>query len=278
MTPRFLCLSLLQPPTKDKSRPKKSKGKDKGNGTAAAASKEDGKHRRPRSLSAGSVDHSRRDRSPSPAPPSPFVVPAAPSGNVLSALRTALQPHGTRTAVGTSASSQVSDFLFDTTKMRVTYTSDPEVARVWVQKYFPDPSITSRVRSTSRYVGLDAEWRPVFGKGQTQRRVALMQLGSATGAVLLLHLHRMPAGVPQSVKELLMSKHVMKVGVGVLEDSRKLYRDFGVVSNAVVDVGTLAKNGDVLQTSGKGYSLFNIAYHYLKCSNWKSKRVTVRGV
>ncbi|KAA0147858.1 hypothetical protein FNF29_07071 [Cafeteria roenbergensis] len=83
-------------------------------------------------------------------------------------------------------------------------------------------------------VGLDCEWRPTFRAGAAQRPVALLQL-SWGRCVLLVPLLRLRA-FPASLRALLESPDVLKTGVGVEGDARKLGKDYGVVCRGVLDV------------------------------------------
>eukprot|EP00927_Polykrikos_kofoidii_P048662 TRINITY_DN42901_c0_g1_i1.p1 TRINITY_DN42901_c0_g1~~TRINITY_DN42901_c0_g1_i1.p1 ORF type:complete len:436 (-),score=69.82 TRINITY_DN42901_c0_g1_i1:178-1485(-) len=74
-------------------------------------------------------------------------------------------------------------------------------------------------------VGLDIEWRATFERGVPQRPAATLQL-SAQDVVVVFHLSNLGT-VPPVLQDLLGRSDVLKVGVGVEGDVRKIERDFG---------------------------------------------------
>ena len=80
--------------------------------------------------------------------------------------------------------------------------------------------------------------------------------------------------LPPLLTRLLSDAGGVKVGVGVVDDARKLHSQFDVVVAGLLELRVLvAWRGDVeLEQRG----LEALATHYLSTPRWKSKSVTVR--
>ena len=70
------------------------------------------------------------------------------------------------------------------------------------------------------FLGIDCEW--VNREGQANAPVALLQIATPLCDCFLIRLHKMEGQMPQSVKELLEDKSVLKFGVGVQDDVKRL--------------------------------------------------------
>lgn len=90
--------------------------------------------------------------------------------------------------------------------------------------------------SAAAYIGIDTETKPTFRKGATQRPVALLQL-ALPDVVYLLRLNHY--GLFDSIRAVLESESVEKIGIGTRDDVRELQRDFGCSLRGVVDLNTL---------------------------------------
>jgi hypothetical protein len=182
-------------------------------------------------------------------------------------------------------------------QLRVLYTTVAKVVDSWVDTHFPDvvardggcsnaaatpgaaasgwPVVAAGTGNAPTVVGLDVEWRPQFRKGAPPSPVALIQLGTTSNHVLLFHVHhaaqwRLPAGLAA----VLRSPTVVKAGVGVVDDARKLHEQYGVHCHALLELQVLVDwKGDVAM---KGRGLETLAAHYASAPAWKSKSVTVR--
>jgi hypothetical protein len=130
-------------------------------------------------------------------------------------------------------------------------------------------------------MGIDLEWRPVETLDASARhsagRPALLQLSTADGNVLLLHvchMHELPRGVAAA----LASWAVLKVGVGIQEDARKLTALFKTAVHGCLDLGYAARTHCKFRTGVSrppGFSLAKLASHYLRAEDWKSKELTL---
>ena len=109
----------------------------------------------------------------------------------------------------------------------ILYTNDAAVADEWAGQL---------LSGGEGVLGFDIEWRPQFRAGRPAHRTALLQLATASGA-LCLHLAHMQA-VPAKVQSLLRNPSFVKCGVGILDDTVKLARDWkGSEVLGRVDVG-----------------------------------------
>ncbi|KAH8916113.1 ribonuclease H-like protein [Atractiella rhizophila] len=142
------------------------------------------------------------------------------------------------------------------------------------------PFITSTVstlrESSETVLGFDMEWNVGFyGK---QGKTALIQIGDLK-TVLLVPIFRM-SKFPDTLKYLLEDKSVLKVGVNIGGDARKLYRDFGVALKGVIELSDVARSVDLerwqhkrgliaLQTLTGYYTDLYLPKGSVRTSNWE---------
>ncbi|KAK7038958.1 hypothetical protein VNI00_010350 [Paramarasmius palmivorus] len=88
------------------------------------------------------------------------------------------------------------------------------------------------------------EWQPKTTKTEMERPVALVQIGTED-KVCLVHLSAIGA-VPERLKFILENPFVLKTGVGIQRDAKKLYCDWGISMTSCVDLSLLAKCTDHL--------------------------------
>ncbi|KAJ7169533.1 ribonuclease H-like domain-containing protein [Mycena filopes] len=98
--------------------------------------------------------------------------------------------------------------------------------------------------------GIDIEWKPSFRKGEKEHPVALLQLVN-NDTIVLLHLCRMQGGFPKNLKTLLEDSAIVKAGVGIQGDAKKLYKDCAVNLRNCVDLSLLARSVDNPRWKGK---------------------------
>ncbi|KAL5536567.1 hypothetical protein ACEPAF_389 [Sanghuangporus sanghuang] len=79
-------------------------------------------------------------------------------------------------------------------------------------------------------VGFDIEWKVVFCRGVKMRPAATVQLSDRRTILV--------------IQELLENTHVAKVGVNILNDGKKLARDYGVHPQGLIELGGLARQAD----------------------------------
>jgi len=81
-------------------------------------------------------------------------------------------------------------------------------------------------------IGLDCEWVSLDGKSGP---VSMLQLATCSGMCVLVRLCNM-ATIPNTLKEVLARQDIFKVGVAVIDDSKKLITDYGVDVVSCVDL------------------------------------------
>ena len=101
-------------------------------------------------------------------------------------------------------------------------------------------------------IGLDCEWRPKDWKGKHEpvanvHKVAVLQLASSKACIVIQLLLAINKGciLPSELFELLSSSGVLKVGVGIFNDCRKLETDYGLVCRGLVDLRNLARREEL---------------------------------
>jgi len=94
--------------------------------------------------------------------------------------------------------------------------------------------LDTRMKLPINFIGLDCEWNSAKKNG-----VALIQLSSGNDC-LLYNLHQADGKVPDSLKLLLEDRKVLKFGVAIQEDVRRL-RNHGINVRGFVDLRNLAQ-------------------------------------
>jgi hypothetical protein len=132
-------------------------------------------------------------------------------------------------------------------------------------------------------LGFDVEWRPSFNKGTKNNKVSLIQLCTMNSAILIqiMELNH----IPKSLKEVMQSKNIIKVGVGILDDLDKLEKDWNLPyrSGAFFDLGAVTRR--LLNDSMAKCGLVSLAHKYLdtqmvtkpkkiQMSNWENVVLT----
>jgi len=98
-------------------------------------------------------------------------------------------------------------------------------------------------------LGFDLEWRPNFVKGRLENPVALIQL-SDKDTILLIQVSSMTE-FPGKLEELLENPDIVKAGVGIQYDCKKLYADWHVTVRNCVDLSLLARCVDNARWKGR---------------------------
>ena len=90
-------------------------------------------------------------------------------------------------------------------------------------------------------LGLDCEWVSEERADSTPVcPVALVQLAFLNGRCFLVRLCRMNGSIPDKLKEILEDKNILKAGVGIKEDAKKLSSCYGFVVQGCVDLRHVA--------------------------------------
>ena len=122
-------------------------------------------------------------------------------------------------------------------------------------------------------VGFDTETRPAFRPGESYLP-SLVQFATA-GAVYLFQVQQQDYSA--AMREIFSSGKIIKAGVSVTDDLRKLKKLFDFEESAVVDLGKVAKRHGLKQTGVR-----NLAGIFLgtripkgaKTTNWAARHLT----
>ncbi|KAJ3822645.1 ribonuclease H-like domain-containing protein, partial [Lentinula raphanica] len=88
-------------------------------------------------------------------------------------------------------------------------------------------------------IGFDLEWKPNFRPGQPENPIAVVQIAYGT-ASYVVHVKWMQY-LPDGLAEILENPRIVKVGVGIQNDAKKLYKDLGICLNSCVDLSLFVK-------------------------------------
>ena len=90
-------------------------------------------------------------------------------------------------------------------------------------------------------LGLDCEWVSQERQGESPvSPVALLQLAFPKGTCFLIRLCKMEARLPDKLREILEDRNVLKTGVGISEDAKKLNSCYSLVTQGCVDLRHVA--------------------------------------
>ena len=89
------------------------------------------------------------------------------------------------------------------------------------------------------YIGIDCEW--VNNEGQQNMPVALLQIATPLSDCFLVRLCKMDGQMPQIVKKILEDKAVLKFGVGIQNDAKRLFEMFAIHVRGCVDLRYVAQ-------------------------------------
>lgn len=124
-----------------------------------------------------------------------------------------------------------------------------------------------------RVVGLDTETPPAFRKGQSHRPT-LVQIATAN-AVYLFQLRRMDFS--KDLRTWLENPRLIKAGVALADDLRKLKELFPFTEQSVVDLGHVARRHGLKQTGVRNLAGIFLGFRITKgprTSNWRRPVLT----
>ncbi|EUC67257.1 3'-5' exonuclease [Rhizoctonia solani AG-3 Rhs1AP] len=90
--------------------------------------------------------------------------------------------------------------------------------------------------------GFDIEWKPCFVRGMPESPIALLQL-ARPDQIFLIQLTAMES-FPPRLRHVLENYEIIKAGVGIAGDAKKLWRDYGVSLLGAVELSKLARVTD----------------------------------
>ncbi|CAK9794682.1 Exonuclease 3'-5' domain-containing protein 2 [Anthophora plagiata] len=129
-----------------------------------------------------------------------------------------------------------------------------------------------RCNLSNDILGFDCEWA-------SEGPVSLLQLATFNGVCGLFRIGKI-GYIPQKLKELLASKHILKVGVASYEDGQKIIADYGCRVCGTLDLRTLTERVNL--PSPKSLAAMSLQYLGLemdklievRCSNWDADTLT----
>ncbi|TFK41333.1 ribonuclease H-like domain-containing protein [Crucibulum laeve] len=129
-------------------------------------------------------------------------------------------------------------------------TKNPTARRVYIR----DVDLANREIAllNSDSVGFDLEWKPTFLKGAPENPVALVQIATYD-TILLIQVSAMQdfSELPSKLQDLLESSEIVKAGVAIQNDTKKLFKDWKVSTRNCVDLSLLARSVDNVNWKGK---------------------------
>ncbi|KAB5592621.1 Chalcone domain-containing protein [Ceratobasidium theobromae] len=102
--------------------------------------------------------------------------------------------------------------------------------------------VDKALKSVKGPFGFDVEWKPRFTRGQAESPIALIQLAQLD-RILLIQLTAMDV-FPSKLRDILEDRRIVKAGVGIAGDAKKLWLDYGVSLLGAVELSRLARVTD----------------------------------
>ncbi|CAE6462372.1 unnamed protein product [Rhizoctonia solani] len=102
--------------------------------------------------------------------------------------------------------------------------------------------VNAALESVEGPFGFDIEWKPSFVKGMPEAPIALLQL-ARPDQIFLIQLTAMKR-FPSRLRDILENYEIVKAGVGIAGDAKKLWKDHGVSLLGAVELSKLARVSD----------------------------------
>ncbi|KAJ7178714.1 ribonuclease H-like domain-containing protein [Mycena crocata] len=133
-------------------------------------------------------------------------------------------------------------------------------------------------------ISMDLEWVVEYRRGFPMRPVSIVQVADKKNILVIqLRTSRIDttmARFPVNLQRVLEDPDIPKMGANILNDAKKLFKDYGVMMANVVELGHLAKQADPASTDTKIFgnnrkivSLANLVSRYLNKTLGKEKDV-----
>lgn len=116
-------------------------------------------------------------------------------------------------------------------------------------------------------IGFDVEWKPSFSQ-IVYNKIGLIQLATDK-SVALLQMTKLQNEISKFLIKLISSENIVKTGVGVFEDLKRLESDYNIPFGAFQDLGAATKRFS--KFNHDGLSLAKLTKHYLGVTVSKSK-------
>ena len=125
-------------------------------------------------------------------------------------------------------------------------------------------------RNRGYFMGVDAEWKPNQIKGEQPHPVAILQIATPK-AIYLFQLLYLSNGIPESLCHVMSNRNIIKAGVGVLSDAKKLLRDHGIQLRGCVELAGIVEN--IAPSKPERMGLKQLTTFYTELSLPKEKRI-----
>ncbi|KAH9487102.1 Werner syndrome ATP-dependent helicase [Psilocybe cubensis] len=126
---------------------------------------------------------------------------------------------------------------------------NPNISVLYIRTHQEANLQLSKLGSHPQVLGFDLEWKPNFRKGAPENPVALVQL-SNYDFIFLLQISSMQE-FPSKLAAILANPLIVKAGVGIQNDSKKMYTDCRIPMYNCVDLSLLARTVDNARWKGK---------------------------
>jgi len=130
-------------------------------------------------------------------------------------------------------------------------------------------------------LGMDIEWKPTYLKDE-HSKTALLQLSNGDNTVLFrLNLMEKEGLIHNGIGHLLAHPEIIKVGVGLDSDCKRLFDDFGWQVQGHADLAKLPLISRCKPKSLQGLMAMFLGVHHMKSSrmtNWEKDSLTGRQV
>lgn len=103
-------------------------------------------------------------------------------------------------------------------------------------------AIRDLMRTDPSFVGFDCEWAQSYGRprGREQRKISLIQIATEN-MIILIRIKAIASkrAIPPNLLSFLRSRAIIKCGVGIEGDAKKLRNDYGIELNGYVDLNNV---------------------------------------
>ena len=106
-------------------------------------------------------------------------------------------------------------------------------------------NLLAKPQSSPTILGLDCEWQPQLKSKSKSKssgewnKTAVLQIGNRERCLVLRVLHYSLGQLPPAIVQLLEDPLIVKTGVNIHGDCQRLFRDFGVRCQCVLDLRSL---------------------------------------
>lgn len=152
--------------------------------------------------------------------------------------------------------------------MNVAYLHNAFDINLWVQQHVLNKNIG--------IIGLDIEWKPVFSKHARQSRTSVLQIAAKDEVLVISLLNMSTSDIPSTLKHVLESPSIQKIGVGIKDDADKMRQHWNTKVENAIDLASIISNcfPDAGCRSLKDITAFLIDYTMEKnkkitLSNWE---------